>query len=93
MNRPFGELTFRGQLGRLRPMAEEAVRRWPLAAPRVRRLHYGENSTYEVRDRDGGRRVLRIARPGYQSLAAIRSATTANSPPLTSTSGTKPREL
>lgn len=73
MNRPFEGLTFRGQVGRLRLMAEAAVRRWPLAAPRVRRLHYGENATYEVRDRDGGRRVLRIARPGYQSLTAIRS--------------------
>ncbi len=73
MKRPFGELTFQGHLRRLRPMAEEAVRRWPLAEPRVRRLHYGENATYEVRDRNGGRRVLRIARPGYQSPEAIRS--------------------
>jgi Ser/Thr protein kinase RdoA (MazF antagonist) len=54
-------------------MAEAAVQLWPVANPRVRRLHYGENATYGVRDDDGGKWVLRIARPGYQSLAEIQS--------------------
>lgn len=73
MPRPFAALTYRGQLGRLTRLAEAAVRLWPIRSPRLRRLHYGENATFQVRDPDGGQWVLRVARPGYQSLAAIRS--------------------
>ena len=73
MGRPFSALTWRGQLGRLKPLAHAASRRWPLRSPEVRRLHYGENATYQVRDADGGRWVLRVARPGYQSQARIES--------------------
>jgi Ser/Thr protein kinase RdoA (MazF antagonist) len=82
----FEDLTRRGQMVRLRRMAEKALEAYGLEEARLTRLHYAHNMTFRVDVRslspeasppqgrpDAGVYVLRIHRPGYQETASIRS--------------------
>ncbi len=69
--RPFEELTHAGQLARLRRLALAALSQWGLKVRRLTALNYWENATWRV-DADEGRFLLRVHRPGYHSLEAIR---------------------
>ncbi len=72
--RPFEDLGFRGQVGRLRALGQTVLPRFglPASAPLVL-LHHGENSVFRTADRRGRPHVLRIHRTGYQSPAMIRA--------------------
>jgi Ser/Thr protein kinase RdoA (MazF antagonist) len=53
-------------------IAEEAARLWgAIGAPRL--IKDRENAVFEIALPGGGRAALRLHRPGYQSMAAIRS--------------------
>lgn len=57
-----------------RDLAAAAIAQYPaLAGGQARFVRHGENTTYSVDGPDGVRYALRVHRPGYQSLAALRS--------------------
>ena len=70
----FNDLTYRGQVRRLRVLGRHALRRFGLqrGAP-LRLLFHGENSTFQTTNRRGQRLVLRIHRTGYQTPHMVRS--------------------
>ena len=70
--RPFGTLTKRGQVGRLRALASASLGAWGLSGAELRLLGHGENTTFEIRVPEG-RFMLRVARPGYRTGAELAS--------------------
>jgi Ser/Thr protein kinase RdoA (MazF antagonist) len=60
--RSFATLSYRGQIGRLRRLAEAALREYPVAAVRLVPLRHDENTTFRVDGARGDRSVLRIHR-------------------------------
>ncbi|MDP9300125.1 MAG: phosphotransferase [Actinomycetota bacterium] len=77
----FETLSFRGQLGRLRRLAEDALAEYPLQRARLVPLTHSENTTFRVDTPSGERYVLRIHRttgsPFHppRSMAEVRSET------------------
>jgi Ser/Thr protein kinase RdoA (MazF antagonist) len=71
--KPFESLTHRGQLRRLRQMADKALSEYPLIVKEFKPLAHLENTTFQVEGDDGNRYVLRINRPNNRSEAEIRS--------------------
>jgi Ser/Thr protein kinase RdoA (MazF antagonist) len=81
--RAFAELTYLGQVRRLRRLAESAIRDFGLEGARLSLVNHGENTTYRVDVAGalsaeaasspyvGNRYLLRIHRTGYQSGASI----------------------
>ena len=53
--------------------AWRAVGAWDLPVVSIERVSISENIVFRVRVRDGGDHVLRLHRPGYHTLAALRS--------------------
>ena len=71
---PYESLTYRGQVGRLRALAREALPRFGISsAAHFELLNHGENATFRV-EHDGGQlHVLRIHRMDYQTPENIRA--------------------
>jgi Ser/Thr protein kinase RdoA (MazF antagonist) len=81
----FGELTYRGQVRRLRRLAQSALAEFGLSDARLTFIAQGENTTFRVdapraaprQPADDpfveNRYVFRVHRPGYQSAASIGS--------------------
>ncbi|MFH1501504.1 MAG: phosphotransferase [Candidatus Eisenbacteria bacterium] len=81
----FEDLSYRGQVDRLKAMGEEALREFGVRSPSLKHIAHAENTTFEVRSSRGGvgraprgpyvpgRYLLRIHRPGYQSESSVRS--------------------
>ncbi len=61
----FADLTYRGQVRRMRSLAEAALEAFPLTAPDLRFVAHGENTTFRVRESSAGNAeyLLRIHRP------------------------------
>jgi Ser/Thr protein kinase RdoA (MazF antagonist) len=78
----FGDLSIRGQLGRLRHLAEAALVAYGLRPERLVTLAHLENTTFRVEMSSGDRYVLRIHRASGspvhppRSAAEVRSETT-----------------
>src|SRR5918995_431543 len=78
----FGDLSMRGQLGRLRRLAEEALVTYGLTPEQLVELAHLENTTFRVDVPGGDRYVLRIHRTGGslvhppRSVEDVRSETT-----------------
>ncbi|MBN1486899.1 MAG: phosphotransferase [Anaerolineae bacterium] len=83
--KPFEELTYRGQLWRLRKVAQAALSAYGLTGATLNFIGRSENTTFRV-DMPGykpaesedkgyvpGRYLLRVHRPGYQTEASINS--------------------
>lgn len=66
-------LSHRRLMPRLRGLALEALRAWPVQVQRLSFLNLSENAVYEVAAQDGRRYILRLHRPDYQSPESIRS--------------------
>jgi hypothetical protein len=60
--RTFETLSFRGQVGRLRRLAETALQTYGIPAARPVLPGHMENTTFRVESHDGGRYLLRIHR-------------------------------
>lgn len=56
----FEDRSVRGQVARLRPVATEVLRRYPLQVTGLRLLNHGFNTTFRVDTADGGRFALRL---------------------------------
>lgn len=69
---PFEDLTYRGQLRRLRQLALTALASYDLGDFTLRPIQHRENATFLVRA-GGCRYVLRVSRPGCKTQSAIRS--------------------
>jgi Ser/Thr protein kinase RdoA (MazF antagonist) len=69
----FEELSYRGQIQRLKRTAERALACYDLPAARLTPLTNTENMTFRVDLPTGARHVLRIHRPSAKSAAAITS--------------------
>lgn len=82
--KPFSELSYRGQIGRLRALGERALKRFGVRPTSMRHIAHAENCTFEVRAATSGRGrasapyvsgryLLRIHRPGYQTRSSVAS--------------------
>ncbi len=71
--KPFTTLTKRGQIGRLKRMAQAALPAFGVEAARVVPLQHFGNTTYQIDATDGSCYVLRVQRPNLHSLAEVRS--------------------
>ena len=71
--KPFESLTHRGQLLRLRRMAESVLSEYPCIGKDMKPLVHLEHTTFRVEGAGGERSVLRINRPNNRSEAEIRS--------------------
>ena len=69
--KPFHALTQRGQIARLRQLAIEALKQYPIKVAKIARLKYYNNITFRIDATNGQRYVLRINRPGFQNANAI----------------------
>ena len=74
----FDMLPLKAQLVRLRAVAMEAIKRYPIDVARVRQVSHGENTTFRVMASDGADFLLRVHRPqrhgrGVDSTAAVKS--------------------
>ena len=70
--KPFSQLTHRGQIGRLKRLALEALEQYPIKPEKVTPLVHLFNTTFKV-DTADGRYVVRINRPDFHSQGKIRS--------------------
>jgi len=70
--KPFEELTERGQVRRLRRLAQAALPQYGLGDAQLVFVAYSENAVFRV-DSPRGRYALRIHRPGYQTDASLDS--------------------
>jgi len=70
--KPYSQLTYRGQVGRLKLLALRALEQYPVKVTKVTPLVHLFNSTFKV-DSNNGRFVMRINRPHDRSQAEIRS--------------------
>lgn len=72
--RAFEDLTYRGQAGRMRALAREALPRFGLSRKtKLELCGYGENAVFGVHQRGRIRYALRIHRLDYQTPATIES--------------------
>lgn len=67
----FFELTYRGQVRRLRELAMAALPRFSISARKVSFINHGENATFRVEAIDGHKYLLRIHRGGYHTDEGI----------------------
>jgi Ser/Thr protein kinase RdoA (MazF antagonist) len=65
----YNELTRGGQVRRVAMLARQALAAWGLESAPLRPVHHFHNTTFRV----GDEYALRVARPGYQTDAALRS--------------------
>lgn len=70
MPQDFADLTYHGQIRRLRLLAAVALAKYPLRVRGLEFINHGENTTFKVTAREG-RFLLRIHRKGYHTPAAI----------------------
>jgi Ser/Thr protein kinase RdoA (MazF antagonist) len=71
--RPFAELGRRGQVGRLKQLARAALAQYDLDITRMTPMVHAENTTFRLDGADGARYVLRITRPGKNTVEGVRS--------------------
>jgi Ser/Thr protein kinase RdoA (MazF antagonist) len=70
--KPFEELTERGQVRRLRRLAQAALQEYGLGDAQLTFVAYSENAVFRV-ESPRGRYALRVHRPGYQTEASLDS--------------------
>lgn len=70
--KPYSDLTMRGQVRRIRPIADSLLRFHGLRADRLEFINHGENTTWRASVGDD-KYLVRVHRPNYQSAANIRS--------------------
>lgn len=68
---PFHQASYQAQVRRLRQLAIEALKLYPIQAAKLDFIHHGENTTYKVTAQNGSRYLLRVARPDYHTLPAL----------------------
>lgn len=68
----FKDLTSRGQVRRIRPMATSLLEKHRRPYDSLKLIHHGENTTFRAKYK-GQNYLCRIHRPGYQTLETIRS--------------------
>ncbi|MDF5733786.1 MAG: hypothetical protein PUP92_38895 [Rhizonema sp. PD38] len=74
--KPFAELSYSGQVKRLKRLAQSALLKYNLGESRLVCLSHGENTTFKVEKEPNLTNfcyVLRIYRPGKHDIAAIHS--------------------
>jgi Ser/Thr protein kinase RdoA (MazF antagonist) len=85
--KPFDELTYLGQVRRLRLLAVAALAKYGLQDARIRLVQHGENTSFRIDARGlrsdrvpeevyANRYLLRVHRPGYQTADTITSELT-----------------
>lgn len=70
--RPLEELTYQGQVRRIRKIALQALVEREVQFDRLQLIFHGENTTFRARHRQGDH-LVRVHRPGYQNRSTIRS--------------------
>lgn len=68
----FRQSSYRSQLLRLRKLSKFALQEYGLTQAECSFIHYGENATYKVTDKNGAVYLLRLHRDGYHTHAALK---------------------
>ena len=76
MTKPFGELTARTQVDRLRRLVRSALPMWNLPDARITLLYHGYNTTFRVDAADGRRFALRVNTQPHKTIAHLRGEVT-----------------
>ncbi|MBW7877539.1 MAG: phosphotransferase [Candidatus Cloacimonetes bacterium] len=71
MTQSLKDLSYLSQVRRLRLLALEALKRYPIRARRMEFINHGENTTFCVHSEDGRKYLLRVHREGYHTALAI----------------------
>lgn len=69
----FDDLSYAGQLRRLRGLALRALEAYDIIGPRLKAIIHETNTTFRVDAADGSRYVLRIHAPSGRTAAAVQS--------------------
>ena len=70
---PIEQLTYRGQVRRIRPIAVQALTAQKIQPIDLRLIFHGENTTFRAWSASGDQYLVRVHRPGYQNASTIRS--------------------
>lgn len=67
----FEQSSYVAQVFRLRKLAKEALKRFPVKVKSIDFIHHGENATFKITDAKNKNYMLRIHRANYNSYEAI----------------------
>ncbi len=67
----FEKASYRSQVLRLRKLAVQALKRFPISVKSVLFINHGENATFRIQAKNGKNFLFRIHRGGYHTDAAI----------------------
>ena len=67
----FEQTSYKAQVLRLRRLAEEALKRFPINVKNIDFIHHGENTTFKVTDTRNKKYLLRVHRKDYHTEEAI----------------------
>lgn len=68
---PFEKATYRAQVRRLRQLAKNALKFYPVQVKKIEFINHGENTTFAVTAAKGDKYLLRVHRNIYHTLPAI----------------------
>ena len=67
----FSELSYKGQVARLRELAEKALTLYPIKVSKIKFINHGENTTFKITDNHKKSYLLRICRYEYHTVEAL----------------------
>ena len=67
----FSELSYKGQVARLRELAEKVLTCYPIKVSKIKFINHGENTTFKVADSRKKNYLLRLCRYEYHTVEAL----------------------
>lgn len=67
----FSELSYTGQVARLRELAEKVLTHYPIKISKIKFINHGENTTFKITDSRKKNYLLRICRYEYHTAEAL----------------------
>ncbi len=71
MMKKFSELSYKGQVARLRELAVKALTQYPMKVSKIKFINHGENTTFKITDHRRNNYLLRICRYEYHTTEAL----------------------
>lgn len=68
---PFDQTTYLTQVRRLRVLAEEVIKQYPIRAASLNFIQYGENATFKIIDKNNKKYLLKLHREIYHSKQSL----------------------
>ncbi len=67
----FSKLSYKGQVSRLRELAEKALTHYSIKVSKIKFINHGENTTFKITDSRKKNYLLRICRQDYHTVDAL----------------------